>query len=162
MITTPATTEELRSSICDHLNDLIAVCKDGEEGYRCAADDLSDLELKSLFSGFSRQRAEVAAELQLAVKRIGGEPRDSATVAGSLHRGWINLRSALSKNDAHAVLAECERGEDSAVAAYRAVLADAPLESEHRLMVSTQATSVQQAHDEIRALRDHPAYLRKA
>ena len=39
----------------------------------------------------------------------------SGSAAGALHRGWINLKSALTSGDDHAILAECERGEDSAV-----------------------------------------------
>lgn len=162
MNTTTHTAEEIRVATAKHLNHLIAICKDGEAGYRAATDDTQDLELQSLFSRLARQRAEFAAELQLYVKRLGAEPCDSATVAGSLHRGWLGLKSVLTKNDAHAVLAECERGEDAAVAAYREVLADAPLESAHRLVVSTQSVAVQAAHDEIRDLRDHPAYNQKS
>lgn len=161
MNTTPHTAEEIRTATAKHLNHLIAICKDGEAGFRAATDDVKDLELQSLFTRLARQRADFAAELQLYVKRLGVEPCDSPTVSGSLHRGWINLKTALAKNDAHAVLAECERGEDAAVAAYREVLSDAPLESAHRLVVSTQSVAVQAAHDEIRDLRDHPAYAEK-
>lgn len=155
------TAEEIRTATIDSLNNLIAVCKDGEAGYKAATDDTKDLELKALFARLAHQRADFAAELQLAVKRLGGTPRDSATVGGSLHRGWVELKAALTRNDAHAVLCECERGEDVAVAAYREALADTPLESVHRLVVSTQSAAVQSAHDEIKALRDHPAYARK-
>ena len=162
MNTTPPTAEEIRTDTAKCLNHLIAVCKDGEAGYRAAVDDTKDLELKSLFARLARQRADFAADLQLYVKRLGAEPCDSTTMGGSLHRGWIGLKSVLSKNDAYAVLCECERGEDMAVAAYREALADAPLESAHRLVVSTQSVAIQAAHDEIRSLRDHPAYNRKS
>ncbi len=161
MHTTHPTASEIHASIVEHLNNLIAICKDGEAGYRTAVDDISDLELKTLFTRLARQRAEFVADLQLCVKRLGAEPRDSSSVTGAIHRGWIDLKAAVTRKDTHAVLAECERGEDAAVAAYRKVLADAPLESAHRLLVSTQAAAVQGAHDEVRALRDHPAYLPK-
>lgn len=161
MSTLPHTAEEIRTATIDTLNKLIAVCKDSEAGYQAATDDTKDLELKAIFARLAHQRADFAAELQLAVKRLGGTPRDSTTVGGSLHRGWIELKAALTRNDAHAVLSECERGEDVAVAAYREALADGPLESTHRLIVSTQSAAVQAAHDEIRNLRDHPAYARK-
>jgi uncharacterized protein (TIGR02284 family) len=158
MSTHARTAEDIHSSTIDNLNHLIAICKAGEAGFRDAADDVSVPELKELFNRLARQRAEFAAELQFCVQGLGDKPRDSSTAAGKLHRGWIGLKSALSKNDAHAVLAECERGEDEAVAAYRKVLADAPLDSAHRLLVSKQSAAVQAAHDEVRDLRDHPAY----
>lgn len=152
--------KDISADITDGLNQLIAICKDGEAGFRTANDDVKDLELKALFTRLARQRAEFAAELQLCVQGLGDKPRDSATAAGKLHRGWIGLKSALSKNDAHAVLSECERGEDEAVAAYRDVLADVPLDSAHRLLVGNQFAAVQAAHDEVRDLRDHPAYAK--
>lgn len=161
MSTTAHTTEEIRAATVENLNRLIGVCKDGEAGYRAAADETKDLELEDLFIRLARQRSDYAADLQLAVRRLRGQPRDSATLAGALHRSWVGLRAALSTDEAHAILAECESAEDAAVAAYREVLADAPLESEHRLMVSTQAAGIQAAHDEVRNLRDHPAYVRR-
>jgi len=158
MNTTSHTAKEIRTFTIDHLDSLIAICKDGEAGFRSASEDVNDTHLKAVFTRFSRQRAEFAAELQLCVQRLGEEPRDSATVAGKVHRGWIGLKSVLSKNDAPAVLAECERGEDEAVAAYREVLVEAGLDSTHRLLVSNQAAAVLAAHNEIRDLRDHPRY----
>lgn len=158
MNTTARTAEEIHSSTVENLNRLIAICKDGEAGFRSAADDVKDIELKEVFTRLAHQRSEFATELQLCVRSLGEEPRDSATLSGALHRGWMSLKSDVVKNDSHAVLAECERGEDEAVAAYREVLADAPLESALRLLVSSQSAAVQTAHDEIRDLRDSPVY----
>jgi len=158
MTNTAHTSDEIHNGTIENLNRLISICKDGEAGFSTATDDVTDLELKEVFTRLSRQRAESATELQLCVKRLGDKPCDSTTAAGKMHRGWIGLKSVLAKNDAHAVLTECERGEDEAVSTYRSVLADAPLESTHRLLVSTQSAAVQAAHDEVRSLRDHPAY----
>jgi len=158
MNNTSHTTKEIHSSTINHLDSLIAICKDGEAGFRTATEDVSDTELKAVFTRLSGQRADFAAELQLCVQHAGEEPRDSTTVAGKIHRGWIGLKSVLSKNDAHAVLAECERGEDEAVSAYREVLLEAVLDPSHHLLLSNQAAAVLAAHDEIRNLRDHPFY----
>ncbi|MFH1496366.1 MAG: PA2169 family four-helix-bundle protein [Verrucomicrobiota bacterium] len=151
-------TEAARDEIAGHLNDLVAICIDGEKGYHAAAEDTENPELKLLFTRLSRQRADFAVDLKRAVGALGCEPRDSSHLAGALHRGWLTLKATVVKNDTHAVLAECERGEDKAVAAYRTVLAEATLDSGLRNLVSAQASDVQAAHDQIRDLRDHPAY----
>jgi hypothetical protein len=39
-----------------------------------------------------------------------------------MHRAWINIKSAVTNRDRHAILAEAERGEDSAVDAYKDAL----------------------------------------
>ena len=101
------------------LNNLIETCKDGQEGFQTAADGLKNSELKMLFHTYARQRAQFAAELQAEVHRLGGDPERTGSVAASLHRGWINIKTAVTGKDEASVLTECERGEDSAVTNYR-------------------------------------------
>jgi uncharacterized protein (TIGR02284 family) len=81
------------------------------------------------------------------------ESKPSGSAAGALHRGWINLKSALTRGDDHAILAECERGEDSAVEQYKKAL-DNGLSASVQQIVSRQYTQVKQAHDRVKSLRD--------
>ena len=87
------------------------------------------------------------------VRELGGDPETSSSIAGALHRGWINIKSAVTGQDDAAILNECERGEDVAKNAYKDALA-ADLPSNAASIVQQQATAVQQAHDRIRGLRD--------
>ncbi|MET0625852.1 MAG: PA2169 family four-helix-bundle protein [Pyrinomonadaceae bacterium] len=133
------------------LNSLIETCLDGQEGFRAAADGVKDAELRELFHGYSRQRASFAGELRDEVRRLGGEAADTGSVTGSIHRGWMGLKAALTGTDERAVLAECERGEDSALAAYRSALGvDMPAGT--RAAVERQFAEVKEAHERIRAL----------
>ena|SRR5687768_13199752 len=133
------------------LNGLIETCRDGQEGFRTAAEAVRRAELKEFFHDCSRQRASFAGELQDEVRRLGGEPADSGSVAGSLHRGWMGLRAAATGGDDDSILEECARGEDSALAAYRAAL-DVDLPASVRAMVERQFAEVKKAHDLINAL----------
>ncbi len=139
----------------DILNNVIQTIKDGQAGFWTAADDVKSFELKEVFRGYSEQRSTFAAELQ-ALTRTYGEfhPAESGTVAGALHRGWINLKSALSTADEGAVLTECERGEDQAVQQYEKALRDPELDSNAEALLRTQYVAVKAAHDRIRELRD--------
>ena len=135
------------------LDELIETLKDGQEGFKQAAEAVKDAQLKSLFSEYSQQRARFARALQNEVRDLGQtEPEDSSSTAGALHRGWINLKSALTGGNDHAILAECERGEDSAVEEYKKALNDDLSPSLYEL-VSRQYTDVKAAHDRIRNLR---------
>lgn len=136
------------------LNDLIETLKDGQEGFRCAAADVDSADLKALFSEYSLQRSKFAGELQSLAHSLGeSEPETSGSVAGALHRGWINLKSVVSSKDEHAILAECERGEDSAVVEYKKALA-AELPQNLTDTIRNQFGEVKAAHDRIRDLRD--------
>jgi len=96
------------------LNTLIETCKDRENGFRTAADAVNNDELKTLFSSYAGQSAQYAAELQDEVRRLGGDPEVKGSVAGWFLRGWMQLKSAVTARDEAAIIAECERGEDSA------------------------------------------------
>ena len=136
------------------IDDLIETLKDGQEGFKQAAEGVSDPKLKSLFRDYSDQRSRFATVLQSEARRQGEpEPETTSSATGALHRGWINLKSAITGGDEHAILAECERGEDSAVEEYEKALDDGLTPSAQEL-VSRQFAEIKAARDRIRSLRD--------
>jgi uncharacterized protein (TIGR02284 family) len=135
------------------LNNLIETCKDGELGFKTAAEGLKRSDVKSVFLEYSRQRASMVRELQEEVRRLGGDPEKSGSMSGSLHRGWLDIKSAITGKDDHAVLAEAERGEDVAKSAYENALKES-LPASARTLVQQQAALIRQAHDRVRDLRD--------
>ncbi|HEX8161989.1 MAG TPA: PA2169 family four-helix-bundle protein [Pyrinomonadaceae bacterium] len=134
------------------LNALVETCKDGEDGFKTAAGGVVRADLKTLFNAFSQQRAQFAAELQNEVRLIGGDPERTGSVAGSLHRGWIDIKSAVTGKDDNAILSECARGEDSAVKNYEGALADESLPAHLREIVQRQYVAVKDAHARVRSL----------
>ena len=74
------------------LNNLVETCKDGQNGFRTAAEGIKNPELTTLFNTYSQQRARFAAELQNEVRRLGGDPEETGSTAAVLHRGWINIK----------------------------------------------------------------------
>lgn len=134
------------------LNELIETCRDGENGFRTAASAVKGQHLKAMFERFSRQRAELARELQEQVRRLGADPAKMGSTGAALHRGWINIKALVGANDDQAIVAEAERGEDVAKAAYeKALKQDLPAGA--RELVKQQAAIVFTAHDEVRALQ---------
>jgi len=144
-----------QKEIISTVNSLIETLKDGQRGFKEAAEAVKDPQFKTLFNEYSLQRSRFAGELQSEAIRLGeSKPEDSSSVAGAMHRAWINLKSAVTSGDDHAILAECERGEDSAVKEYRDAMEKEELSAPIRQIVSRQYTEVQNAHDRIKQLRD--------
>ena len=135
------------------LNDLIETCKDGQEGFKHAAEGVKDSSIKNLFLQYSQQRAQFAGELQNEVNHLGGNPENSGSIAGALHRGWINIKSAVTGEDEHAILSEAERGEDTAVSSYRDAL-EKPLPANIADVVRRQYVAIQEAHNQVKSLRN--------
>ncbi len=135
------------------LNDLIETSKDGEKGFRTSAEDTRNGELKSVFVARAHDCAKAAADLQQLVTRLGGNPESGGSVAGAVHRGWVNLKSSVTDRSDLAILEECERGEDVAKARYRKAL-EADLPDDIRGIVQRQYDGAVRNHDQVRDLRD--------
>ncbi len=135
------------------LNNLIETNKDGQEGFKQAAEGITDSSLKSVFYEIGQQRAKYAGELQSLVREMGGDPETTSSTAGAIHRSWINIKSLVTGKDEAGILNEAERGEDSAKKAYKDALA-ANLPANVLTVVQKQADEVMKAHDKIRDLRD--------
>jgi uncharacterized protein (TIGR02284 family) len=135
------------------LNQLIETSKDGELGYRTAAEYVRNTQLQTIFQDYSRQRARFIQQLQAEVERLGGTPATSGSLTAALHRGWIDVKSALSGGDGSAIVAACETGEDAAVASYQGVL-DTNISGETRSIVERQFHQVEEAHHHMRRLKE--------
>ncbi|SFF85591.1 ferritin-like domain-containing protein [Pontibacter chinhatensis] len=141
--------KELKSTV----HHLIERCKDGAKGYKTASEDIEDQDLKDLFLKYAVQRDSMITELQDQMHRLGHTDDESSSIEGTLHRAWIDLKSALTSKDRVRVLEECERGEDYAVKAYEEAL-QKDLPADLKKIVEQQYRDVKHAHDHIRALRD--------
>ncbi len=134
------------------LNELIEILKDGKDGFDAAALDVQDVRVRAFFIEFSQQRSGFAEELEAEVKRLGGEVGQTGSMAAAVHRGWIDLKSALG-GGAKAILDEAARGEDIAVSSYeRASKANLP--ADVASVVRRQFDEVKKARDLVRELRD--------
>jgi uncharacterized protein (TIGR02284 family) len=68
-----------------------------------------------------------------------------------MHRGWINLKAAITGKNEEAIMAECERGEEHAAHVYEdALQKDLPLDT--RSIVERQYRGVIENLERVRAL----------
>ncbi|MCF2134664.1 MULTISPECIES: PA2169 family four-helix-bundle protein [Burkholderiaceae] len=146
----------MANHIVSVLNDLIETSKDGEAGFRKAAEDASNPELKTLFASCAQSCSQAVSELQAAVHSLGGKAEDHGSASGALHRGWMDLKSAIKGRSDHEILADCEKGEDVAKKHYRQAL-DEALPADIRMLVERQYEGVLKHHDRVRELRDATA-----
>ena len=138
------------------VTNVIAICRDAEQGFRGAADAVNDPMLKEMFEQYSEQRARFALALQTAVKALGFDPTHPSGAGGVVHGAWMTLKGLLTGHKPYGILVETERGEDWSLKTYREALATS-LPIELRPIVETQYDQVQQAHNRIKTLRDASA-----
>lgn len=137
-----------------HLNDLIEVALDGEEGYATAGAHVSDPHFQTLFQENAKHRAGFVKELRAEVAKLGGTPATSGTLQAAVHRGWLDLKSAVSGGASEGIIAACETGEDSAVAAYERVV-NLDISGAPRAIAEKQLNQIKQAHQQLLNLKRH-------
>ena len=135
------------------LNGLIETCKDGEEGFLACAQNVKNPSLKTFFEEKAQRCATGAMQLRDKVRELGGDPERSGSATAALHRGWINIKASIAGMDDHAILAECERGEDAAKEAYEAALRR-DLPPDVRTLIATQYREVNANHGKVRDMRN--------
>jgi uncharacterized protein (TIGR02284 family) len=136
------------------LNTLIETLRDGQEGFKEAADNAKSADLKSFFNQVSLERAQMVGALQQEVRSLGGDPENTSSTAGALHRAWMNIKGTLTGRDDPSILNECERGEDSAVRTYEGALKEQSLPAVLRTLVERQFMQIKQVHDRVKRMRD--------
>jgi uncharacterized protein (TIGR02284 family) len=133
------------------LNRLIATCRDGERGFRYAANHVRNPVVKALFLEIASQRDQFAADILPHAQRLGGATEPDGSIAGALHRGWMTLKDAVGGHDDGAIIREADRGERSALAAYEDAL-DGMLPPETRDLIERQCAEVRHSHNRVHAL----------
>jgi uncharacterized protein (TIGR02284 family) len=134
------------------LNGLIHACKDGELGYTIAAADVRNTELETVLKDYAAQRRQFVRDLQAEIKRLGGNPDNSGTLGGTLLCGWMDVKSALTGDSAAPIIATCETGEESAVAAFQWV-ANLDISGETRALVQKQCKSARETLARLQRLK---------
>lgn len=110
------------------LGDLIRVCRDGEDGYRAAADRCQTEAHRDFFTDRSHQRAGFVSALQTLQRRHGEDHAvESGSLGGTLHRAWLEIRDTMTSAGDEEILDEMLRADCSAVQTYRDILDDYPV-----------------------------------
>jgi uncharacterized protein (TIGR02284 family) len=101
------------------LADLVVSLRDSQRTLRTAAERAESSDLRLLLFELSTQRSGFAGEIHNEMERLG-DPEDpgSGTVAGSLHRGLLNVRTALLSDRDRIVVEECDREDEAVLARY--------------------------------------------
>ncbi|MGQ0829300.1 MAG: ferritin-like domain-containing protein, partial [Bacteroidota bacterium] len=105
------------------VTELIIINNDRFEGYKTAAEETNDSDLKSLFLKCSTQSKGFSEELRKLIPSSEEAPkRDETKISGKFYRAWMDVKSALTGKNRKTILSSCEFGEDVALKTYNDVL----------------------------------------
>lgn len=139
--------------IADVVEGLIQVCRDGQAGYRDAAEHAKDPELKRLLAEVSLERAKFARDLENEALRWGdADVARTDTMLGAVHRGWANLKANLGGGD-DAILSSLVSGDEYARKHYDEAIRSDDTPAEICGILRNQAQAIVGTLDRIRSLR---------
>ena len=133
------------------LNHLIELCRDGERGFRHAANHVQDPVLKTLFLELAAQRERFVEALRPHAQRLGGAADADGTATGALHRGWMSLKDSVGPHQDAAIVKEAERGERAALAAFEEAI-DGIVPPDSRELIESCRAQVEHSYRRIVAL----------
>lgn len=138
--------ENRNDDLIDGIKHLLHIVNDGKEGYKTAAEDADSAELKALFTTYSIQRSEFEMELKSLLQQLGANSdNESGGPLGALHRVWMDIKTAVTNNDNHAILDACVTGEKAAIEAYDEVLANTNLLPQMREVLTSQRSEISES-----------------
>ncbi|WP_299214270.1 PA2169 family four-helix-bundle protein [uncultured Dokdonia sp.] len=137
------------------LNDLVEKAYDAEKGFKKAAENVSDARLKNFFIHKANERGQFRSELKTELKSMGLEVNeDDGSVAGAIHRTWMDTKALFSTDNEESMLEEVRNGEKAALSDYEDILEDKKLPPTTANVLRQQHQAIKKSHDTADYLED--------
>lgn len=140
----------------DALNDLLQINNDRAEGFQKVEKIVMESypKLKGNYDHMVTQAAKMRTELTALISEKGGQAEDTTTVAGALHRTWIDLKNSLTGDRDESTLENVAFGENAAIKAYESALESGDLCSESASVVREQLESLRSSYEKFSHLEE--------
>jgi len=138
------------------LNDLLNITNDRIEGFSKVEDKVWDTysPLKSDYDEMVNQSQTLKAELMSLITERGGDPDNTTSTAGAIHRAWIDLKNSFSGDKAESTLENVVFGEEAAIDAYQDALDSGDLCPESSRVVSDQLHHLKSSYSKFSNLNE--------
>ncbi|WP_262152629.1 ferritin-like domain-containing protein [Chryseobacterium foetidum] len=136
------------------LNDLLNITNDRIKGFSKVEDKVWDSysHLKTDYEQMVSQSQTMKSDLITLIREKGGEPDDSSTTAGALHRTWIDIKNSFGGDNAESTLENVAFGEKAAIEAYESALNDGSLCPESSSLVTEQLSQLRSSYSKFENL----------
>lgn len=141
------------------LNDLIRINNDRITGYKKRIDITANDDLAGLFWQFIYQSRQNIHDLIQYIHQLGGQPADGTSLSGKFYYAWMDLKSAIYRQDRQTMLDYCEYGEDVAKSAYQKVFDDKEINWGKKViyLLKKHLDDLKKSHELIKELQEDSA-----
>lgn len=138
------------------LNDLLNITNDRIQGFSKVEDKVWDTytPLKADYNQMVSQSQTMKSELNNLILERGGEPDNTGSTAGAIHRTWIDVKNSFSGDKAESTLENVVYGEEAAINAYQDALDSGDLCPESSRVVSDQLHHLKSSYNKFSNLNE--------
>lgn len=136
------------------LNELLEKTYDAEKGFKKAAEHANSPDLENYFIRKSIERSGFGHDLKTEIMNFGQEVDKGGSAAGTLHRGWMDVKAFFSANNDESMLEEAITGEKAAVNEYKDVLKETDLPPSTEVLLTQQMNKISADLGTIKRLED--------
>ena len=136
------------------LNELLEKTYDAEKGFKKAAENTENPQLKAFFESKAKQRYDFGHELKTEIRSFGQKIDKGGSITGKAHRAWMDVKALFSLDNAESMLEEAIRGEKAAIEEYEDVLEDTSLPSTTATILRSQKEAIKNGLSNIKILED--------
>lgn len=138
------------------LNDLLNITNDRIQGFSKVEDKVWDTytPLKADYDQMVSQSQTMKSELNNLILERGGEPDNTGSTAGAIHRTWIDVKNSFSGDKAESTLENVVYGEKAAINAYQDALDSGDLCPESSRVVSDQLHHLKSSYNKFSNLNE--------
>ncbi|MEP6510346.1 MAG: PA2169 family four-helix-bundle protein [Dokdonella sp.] len=134
------------------LNELIEVLTDGKKFYQEAAHEVTRADLKQFFSRMADTKAAIIVDLQGKVSAEGERPAQRGTLAGTLRKGYAELRAKMADDKEMEYIVQLEQFEDRILNRFRHAVKESD-DPSVRMVADKYLPQVIRNHNEMRDLK---------
>lgn len=135
------------------LHELLLFVNDRVEGYRRAASESQDADLRNYYQQLVSQSQQFASRLNGYLRVQNSGQQTGTTLKGKLYRAWMETKAAVTGYSETAVLGSNVYGEEWALKAYEEALRDRTVTGSLRREVQRQYDQSQQTHHRLQQLQ---------
>lgn len=146
--------QDIHKNLVNNLQELLEKNYDAEKGFAKAMKDAKNTRLKSFLQTQAAQRGRFANELNQEIRNLNETPKEGGSTTGSLHRTWINIKTALTGDNDEAVLEECIRGEKASVEEYEERLKENNFPPKVQSVLNNQLGEIRGTLSKVKTLED--------
>ena len=128
------------------LHELLLFVNDRVEGYRRAAGESQDADLRNYYENLAGQSKQFANHLNGYLRVQQHDPETGTTLKGKLYRAWMEAKAAVTGYSETAVLGSNVYGEEWALKAYEQALQDRSVTGSLRREIERQHEQSLQTH----------------